>query len=356
MSASLPGAGRVTNAAASRALTPLQRVDAHRTRSRPIATGLGVVLCICATTMLIAGVAIAAPPPKALYQQQIETHPAPALNGVSGREYKFLIDPAQTKSPSAAAFSDLWERVRAAAVRRGFEVTEKKGNPLKVERSIREYFDTHDQALWQKGYLIRVTDRGGNGTAPAPASVTVKSINESPLRTLASPLLVVGAGKVKTGAEDNVSVSPKGGLAGYVEKSASFSVALAPSAELTLGDFGRYVPELLGLGLSADTILGGTKAFSERIKPGKLSLPGVAASGISIEAWSAAAGGAPYLFELSFGYGGIDFYAAGETHAAAERFMTDVIGEELGALAGPESGRWAGSKVRKLMNRPVSRK
>ena len=304
----------------------------------------------------MAGVALASQPPKARYLQLIESHPAPALSTVTGREYKFLIDPAQTKSSSDVAFNALWERVRTAAVRRSFQVTEKKGNPLKVERSIKEYFDTKDQALWQKGYLIRVTDRARNGTASAPASVTVKSIDENPLRTLAAPLIVVGAGKVKTSAEDNVSVSSKGGLAGYVEKSASFSVALSSSAELTLGDFGRYVPELLGLGLSADTIVVGTKAFSERIKPGKVSLPGVGASGISIEAWSAEAGGAPYLLEVSFGYRGIDFYAAGETHAAAERFMTDVIGEELGALVGPDGTRWEGSKVRKLMNRPVSSK
>ena len=362
MIASLGGAGHVTKVAASTAplrifclFPPTLCFKPRRTWKRRTTDAVST-LCICATLMLPDGAAIAAQPPKALYLQLIETHPAPALSTVSGREYKFLIDPAQTKSPSAAAFGDLWERVKGAAIRRGFEVTEKKGNPLKVERSTKEYFDTRDQALWHKGYLIRITDRGGNGTTPAMASVTVKSIGENPLRTLAAPLTVVGAGKVKTEAEDNVSVSQKGGLGGYVEKSASFSVVLASSAELTLGDFGRYVPELLGLGLSADTIVVSAKAFSERVKPGKVSLPGVGASGISIEAWSAVAGGAPYLFELSFGYSGIDFYAAGETHAAAERFMTDVIGEELGALADPEGARWAGSKVRKLMNRPLSPK
>ena len=299
---------------------------------------------------------VAAEPSQALYLQSIKTYPSPALRSLSGREYKFLIDPAKTKASVDEAFSDIWSQVKAGAARHGFEVTERKGNPLKVERSTREYFDVTDQALWRKGYIIRVTDRRDDGTSSATAGVTVKSVGDDAVRTLAAPLAVAGIRKVKAAAEENVGFAPGGELRGAVEKGVSFSVALDSHAELPLGDFGRYVPELLSLGLPADSVLAGTKAFTYRVRPGKVALPGIGSSVISIEAWSAAAGGAPYLYEVSFGYGGIDFYAAGETHAAAERFMTLVIGGELGGLGGPESGKWAGSKVRKLMNRPLSLK
>ena len=111
-----------------------------------------------ALSVLVAGAAvgaqaIAAGPPQA-YEVMLKKYPAPALEQVQGREYKFLIDPAQTKPKLEDAFVDIWEQVKLAAERRGFKITEKDKDAFRVEVSTKEYLDTADQALWKAGYLI----------------------------------------------------------------------------------------------------------------------------------------------------------------------------------------------------------
>jgi len=315
-----------------------------------------LVAATVAMTVFSAGSAVAAEPSKALYLKTFETYPAPKLDDVSGREYKFLIDVTKTKPAMDEAFKDIWTQVKTAATKRGFTVTEKEKNPLKIEMSTKEYFDTKDQALWNKGYIIRITTRFKDGKPNATVAVTVKSVYEDALRTLAVPLAVVGVEKVKTEAEENVGFAPGGELRGYVEKGSSFSVPVDTLGKFTLGDFGKYMPELLKLGLPADTVLLGNKAFSYRIKPGEVVLPGTEPCGVSMEAWSTTEGGAPYLYDFSFGYGDLDFYAIAETHSAGEQFMIKVVQGELSALGGPDGEKWGGSKVRKLMNRPVPAK
>lgn len=292
--------------------------------------------------------------PPALYTSTVARYPAPMLSDVDGREYKILFDPAKTSPDMATAFKDLWDKIKAAAAKQGLQVTEKDKNPLAIEFSTKEYFDTPDQALWSKGYLIRITTRYKDGKANDPVAVTVKAVFDDLGKTLAVPLAVVGVDKSKTEAEENVGFGPDGTLRGYVEKGSSFSVPLASLGKFTLGDFGKYMPELLKLGLPADTPLKSTKAFAYRVRPGAVVLPGIAPSGVSMEAWSRTEGGAAFLYDFSFGYGDLDYYAVAATHAAGEQFMHKVMKEELGALASPDSGKWGGSKVRQLMNRPIS--
>ena len=292
-----------------------------------------------------------APPP--LYASTVAKYPAPMLSDVDGREYKILFDPAKTSPDMATAFKDLWDKIKAASAKQGMQVTEKDKNPLAIEFSTKEYFDTPDQALWGKGYLIRITTRYKDGKPGDPVAVTVKAVFDDAGKTLAVPLTVVGVDKSKTEAEENVGFGPDGQLRGYIEKGSSFSVPLASLGKLTLGDFGKYMPELLKLGLPADTPLKSTKAYSYRVRPGAVVLPGIAPSGVSMEAWSRTEGGAAFLYDFSFGYSDLDYYAVAATHAAGEQFMTKVMKDELGALASPDSGKWGGSKVRQLMNRPV---
>lgn len=128
------------------------------------------------------------------------------------------------------------------------------------------------------------------------------------------------------------------------------SASLTALGKFTLGDFGKYLPELLKLGLPADTALKSTKAYSYRVRPGAVILPGTAPSGVSMEAWSRTEGDAPFLYDFSFGYSDLDFYAVAATHAAGEQFMTKVLQQELGTLVSPDSGKWGGSKVRQMMN------
>ena len=90
------------------------------------------------------------------------------------------------------------------------------------------------------------------------------------------------------------------------------------------------------------------------MRPGAVVLAGTAPCGVSMEAWSRTEGGKPFLYDFSFGYGDLDFYASAETHASGEAFMEKVVKGELAGLVASDSGKWGGSKVRQLMNRPIA--
>jgi hypothetical protein len=314
-----------------------------------------VTRLLLAASVAAAGMAYAADESTPLYTRTIAKYPAPKLENVGGREYKFLLDPARTKASPEDAFKDLWGQVKTGAAKWGFTVTEKEKNALKVEISTKEYFDTPDQALWSKGYLVRITTKYKDGKPEETVNVTVKAIREDALVTLATPLAVVDL-KAKTEAEGNVGPGPGGALFEIIEKGSTFTVKPADLGAMTLGDFGKFMPELLKLGLPASTKLAGTKAWSYRVRPGAVVLPGTEPCGVSMEGWAAKEGGAPYLYDFSFGYGDLDFYAVAETHAVGERFLVKVLQGEMAGVAMPDGEKFGGSKVRKLMNRPIPAK
>jgi len=307
---------------------------------------------LLAALVAAAGMAAAADAPKPLYTQTIAKYPAPKLADVGGREYKSLIDPAKAKGTPEEAFKAIWTQVKAAAAKTGFTVTEKEKNPLKIELSTKEYFDTPDYALWNKGYLVRITTKYKDSKPDETVAVTVKAAHDDATKTLAAPLAVVDL-KTKTEAEGNVGPAPGGALVEIIEKGSTFNVKPADLGARTLGDFGKFMPELLKVGLPATTKLVGTKAWSYRVRPGAVVLPGTEPCGVSMEGWAATEGGAPYLYDFSYGYGDLDFYAVAATHAAGEQFLQKVLMGELSSLGMPDGEKWGGSKVRKLMNRPV---
>jgi hypothetical protein len=306
---------------------------------------------LVAATAVLASARAAGPVP--LYEAMIKAYPTPALEQVEGREYKFLIDPAQTRPKLDEAFVDIWQQVLRAAELRGFKVVQRDKDPFRIEFSTKEYFDTPEQALWKAGYLIRISTRYSGEQPESNVSVTIKSINRDTAAVLARPLKVVGVEKFKTEAEDGVGFMPGGKLGQYVEKGSSFNVPATALGSRTLGDFGKFVPELLALGLPAGTKLVGTTAYSYRVKPGAVVLPEVGPCGVSMEAWSKTKGGAPYLYDFSYAYGDVDFYAVGEAHAVGERFLDAVFGDHLYRLQPANGEKWGGSKVRFLMNRPL---
>jgi hypothetical protein len=315
-------------------------------RTRAVSRLLAACVALAAV-----GAATAADVPKPLYAWTIAKYPAPQLDAVGGREYKSLIDPAKTKGTPEEAFKDIWGRIEAAATRRGFTVTKKKKHPFRIEISTKEYVDTPEQALWGKGYLVRVTTKYKGGKAGEIVAVTIKAIRADALETLETPLAVVGPA-AKTEAEGNVGPAAGGALVEIIEKGSTFSVKPASLGARTLGDFGKYVPELLALGLPATTPLTGTKAWSITVHPGAVVLAGTTC-GIAMEGWALREGEAPALYDLAYRCTAPDFYAAAETHAAGEKFFLEVVMGELSGLAMSDDARWAGSKVRKLMNRPV---
>lgn len=290
--------------------------------------------------------------PAPLFKQKIAANPAPKLEEVSGREYKFLVDPAKAKGTPAEAFKAVWTQVKAAAAKEGFTVTEKEKAPLKAEMTTKEYLDTADQALWKRGYLIRITTKYKAGIADANGKVTVKAIHEDLAKTLAAPLEVVGV-KGEQECQDNVGPGPKGQLVGYIEKGASFSVPLDDLGSLTLGDFGKYMPELLKLGLPAQTRLVSSKAYSYRVRPGYVVLPGTEPCGVSMEGWAMKEDGPIFLYDFSYGYEDLTLYESPETHLQGERFLSKVLRGDLAGLALADDGKWGGSKVRVFMKRPI---
>ncbi len=313
-----------------------------------------VTVLLVAGTVATGGWAAAPAKAKPLHQRTIEKYPAPKLQNVNGREVKFLLDPAKLKGSPAEVFATIWDRVKAASAKHGFKVTEKEDNPLKIEKAYKEYFDTPGQDLWKKGYLVRITQKYKKGVAEATVGVTIKAVNPDADIAMGTPLKVVGVDKVKVEAEENAGPGAGGILDGYIEKGASFSVTLDSLGSLTLGDFAKYVPELATLGLPAGTRLVGTRAYSVRVKPGAVELAGTDDCGFSFEGWSTKPGEAPYLYDISMGYGDIDFYDSAALHEASERFFQQVIAGELADLAMAQPEKWGGSKVRKLMNRPLT--
>jgi len=315
--------------------------------SKHLCSGLAIV-----TLLLALAAGAAAGEAKPLYRKVMERYPAPKLEEMNSREYKFLIDAAKTRATVGEAFADLWSRIRSAAAKGGGTVTEREKNPLRIDLSTKEYLDTADQALWRKGYLIRITTKYKEGKPDRSAGVTVKAIYEDALRVIATPLAVKGA-EAGEECQENVGMGPGGQLAGYVEKGASFAVGRSDLGRMTLGDFGRFLPELLQLGLPPETELVSNRVYSYRVRPGHVVLPGTEPCGISMEGWTLQEGGKPFLYDFSYGYEDLDYYASAEVHAAGEAFLTKVLHGELGDLAIPDSGKWGGSKVRVLMKRPI---
>ncbi len=314
-----------------------------------------VVSGLLALTVLLscAGIAVAAEDARPLYVQTIQKYRAPALDDVGGREYKFLIDPAKMKGKPEDAFKDVWKKVKAAAEKNGFTMTEKDKAPFKIELATKEYFDTAEQALWKAGYQLRVTNKYVDGKPDTSVAVNVKSVNPDGRLAMAAPLAVKGGSKVKVEAEGNVGIGPGNALREYIEKGLTFTVGIDELGKMTLQDFGKFVPELLSLGLPADARLVGKKAYTYRVKPGTITLPGTEPCGVSMEAFAEKEGGTPYLYDFSYGYSDLYFYDIAQVHEAGEKFLLKVLHGDLAAIAMPESEKWGGSKVRKMMNRPI---
>jgi hypothetical protein len=312
-----------------------------------------VMTVALSTLMVTSGLPVlAGDAPRPLYVRMIEQYPAPALKDLTGREYKCLIDPASLPKDPQEAFNELWRRLDAIAGKGGFTATRSKktSKPFKIASTIKEYLDTPGQELWKLGYLIRVSTKAKKGAGNR--TITVKAINEDVRRTLATPLKVVGV-EARTEAEGNVGLGRNDRLSEYVEKGTSWVVSAEQLGTLTLGDFAKFMPELLKLGLPPSTQLVATKVYALSTKPGELAFPGTEPAPVALEAWSRTAGGEIFLFDFSFRFKG-DYYTSPVSSKAAEQFMTKVLYGDLKATTLPSSGRWGGSKVRALMNRPVA--
>ena len=311
----------------------------------------------------------AADPPKPLYAKLMEQYPAPDLARIGSTMIKFLIDADKVKPTPQQAFPELWGRIKASAASNGFTITDREEDAFQAEDSYQEYLDTADQAVWKKGYLIRIikftstgktesrhglgsVKKGGGNTV----ELTFKSILPDFKATLRTPLAVAGVDEVKRKPEDNIGIGYDGQLACYVENTASFYVDLDDSRELTLGDFIKYLPELGSLGIPASARLQVKRAYSLEVDPGSVQFEGLKKPvRISMAAWSTTPGGKPFLYDFSVTYKFKDFYNEAKTHASAERFLAEAIYKGLADVGTDDEAKWCGSKVRKFLNQPMPR-
>lgn len=295
--------------------------------------------------------------PGDLFTDLVHSYPSPAFKEVNGREYKNLVKSKKDSKDMDEVFADLWETVKKKSEGAGYKVTEKAENPMKIEVSTKEYFDTKKQEIWKAGYLIRVSTKIVDGKAQDVVNVTVKSIKENPLKTLSAKLEISKkcdeCEGVKVEAQENVSFFPGGDLDSYIEKGISFSVPEKALGNKNLADFGKFVPKLLKIGLPKKTHLVGTKAYATKVTPGAVELKGAGDSGIYFEAWSEKKGEKPFVIDFSFGYDSEDYYGSEKAHVDGEEFMLKVVKGELEDIIAKDSAKWAGSKVRLMMKRPV---
>jgi hypothetical protein len=280
---------------------------------------------------------------------------------------KFLIDADKVKPTPEQAFPQIWARIKTSAAKTGLIIHERKEDTFQAEASYQEYLDTADQALWAKGYLIRIikfTSTGKTESRHGLGSVkmgggdmvelTFKAILPDFKATLLTPLAVAGQDDVKRKPENNIGIGYDGQLSCYVENTASFYTALDDSRPLRLGDFTKFLPELGKLGISADAALQVKRAYSLEVDPGSVQLAGAKKPvRISMAAWSATPGGKPFLYDFSVTYKFKDFYDDAQTHASGERFLAEAIYKGLADMGTDDEAKWCGSKVRKFMNWPM---
>ena len=288
----------------------------------------------------------------ALYERDIRQYPAPILQSIGSREYKIVLDASQLRPLPKDGLAELWAILKTEAGIHNVVMTEKTGNPFKSSSSFKEYYDTPDLALRQKGYLIRVTTAEKNGLPRKDKrTVTIKAIHSNAASALATPLKIVDRA-AKTSAEENVGIGPSCSLQGAIAKETSFSIEADALGSGTLADFGRFMPKLLELGLPAETHLKAAKAYSTNMRPGVLALE-ISQSNtiwakVSFESWSSEPDGPAFLYEVSFRSITKDFYADGPLHAQGERIAQKLF---CGALARITVPGDAASKAHNLMSR-----
>lgn len=272
---------------------------------------------------------------------QIAGHPAPALEIVEAREMKFLIDPAKVGPDPETGLVTIWNTVKAFAKKEGIALKEKDTNADDFTYATKVYYDTPKEDLTRLGYVVRITTKYFTGK-PASAALTVKFIDrDNPEQVLTSM-----PEEEDAAIEENVGPAPGYMLDTYLEKSTKVDVDLS-DLPVTLSDFAALVPHLGTLGLNPETQLSGTGAYSIRMKPGVVILPGMPfPAGISMEAWlPVESGEAAFVYDFSFGYPTGDYYDMSETHTAAEHFIQKMYQKLDKNIGLPGNDRWRGSKA-----------
>ena len=306
----------------------------------------------CFFTML-AALMLAAPAMAAPLHKDLAAAWMGQTSLVEGREFKFLVDPAKVNPDMAKAFKEIWDKAKAVGAKMGIQITEREKKPFALTHVVKTFFDTEDMKLMKAGYLIRVTTNYKKGYPSSEVRVMIKRINQ-PAKTILAGKMAASkdAYRPKCSIEDNIGINADGTLYSYLEQGLSFREERSALGDMQLEDFGKFAPFLLKLGVPATARLVPHPAFGTRCRPGFIALPGLEKPvAVSMEAWARTDGGAPFVYDYSYGYDG-DFDKMAVTHAAAEDFLSAIY-RDLGPVIGfGDAGKWGGSKVRVLLQQP----
>ncbi len=296
---------------------------------------------LCAVMMLfVSGAGTAGAVDSLPHKKQIADHPT-ALEIVEAREMKFLIDPAKVGSNPEKGLNKIWESVKEFAKKENIKVEEKSFDHDGFTYSTKVYYDTPTGELTKLGYVVRITTKYSRGK-PDSAALTVKFIDRN------HPERVFTAMEEEEDAsiEENVGPAVNYTLDTYLEKATKVDVDLN-NIPVTLADFAALIPHLETLGLDPKSRMEGVGAYSIRMKPGFVHLPGMPfPAGISMEAWLPVESGEnAMVYDFSYGYPTGDYYDMEETHTFAEKMMQKLyktLDKEIGL---PDNPKWRGSKV-----------
>ena len=240
--------------------------------------------------------------------------------------------------------------MKSAAEKNDFKITDRKNNSFTESLNTREYFDTPDFALRNKGFLIRVATDYIDGHPEDRCTLVVKEISTDDFRRVFQSKLEIN--KPYTGetvVEENVFINRESKLDNSLEIAKKITIEPAALGDRSLGDFGKIIPRLLGLGLPVDIPLAQHMTYSYDVKPGYVVLTPSLKARLKLEIWTREQDANPFVGDLSCEVMTDHYDDMADAHTKAEQFSLTVLGRHCTAIAFPDVARWGGSKTRMLL-------
>ena len=280
-----------------------------------------------------------------------------SLQRVESREFSYLLVPAPfadgAQKSRHRGFQDVWGQMKTAAEQNGFDIIDRQDNPFAESLNTREYFDTPDFALRNKGFLIRVATDYVDGDPKNTCTMVVKESSADDFqRVFQSTLEIDPSFTGVTGIEENVYINRAFELDNSLEIAKKVTLEPGTLGDRTLGDFGKVIPQLLEQGLPAATALSRHMTYSYDVKPGHVVLTPSCKARIKLELWTREPNAHPFVGDLSFEVMTDPYDDMADVHTQAEQFSLTVLGQHCREIAFSDAARWGGSKTRLLLGLP----
>jgi len=294
---------------------------------------------------------------KQLFARNISTWGS--LRKIESREFSYLLDPGLFGDGAEGArlkgFHDVWSQLKTSAKKNGFDIKDRKKDQFKEALNTREYYDTPDFALRNKGFLIRVSTDYIDGKPKGRCTLVVKENSADEFkRVFRSKLAFRKKYAGKTEIEENVFLDADLNLDNSLEVAKKITLNKGALGNRSLGDFGNIIPHLLKLGLPDDAPLICHKTYSYDVKPGRINFTPQSNAVIKLELWTKESGAVPFVGDLSFTVMTDHYDDMVDVHNKAEQFSVNVLGRHGAAFAFSDAARWGGSKTRMLLGLPVT--